>query len=174
MELSERTLSLLLAAGVSAFVTLLVELFAKPGLEVRKDRILDRARARRQASELALKAVLLCSAIVSQREALSNDVIRAEAKKQRDRLPEIGQELLDLTPRVALQLPADVRKALAIACGTMVSAPQSTQLHGEVVEKIMTLLPSVADYLAANNFSLRVLRLYQVRQALKSLEGPPA
>jgi hypothetical protein len=51
--------SILASAGVALVVTLLVEYFAKPGLEARKDRILEKRREQRAAVKDMKRAVFL-------------------------------------------------------------------------------------------------------------------
>jgi hypothetical protein len=58
----------LLSAGVAAFITLVIEYFAKPGLEARKDRILSSHRRRREAIDRFDDALFLIGRLLASQE----------------------------------------------------------------------------------------------------------
>jgi hypothetical protein len=53
----------IISAGVALVTTLLIEYFAKPGLEARKDRIIENRRAERAAVSSIRRAILLAASV---------------------------------------------------------------------------------------------------------------
>jgi hypothetical protein len=99
----------LISALVAAVVTLGIEYFAKPSLEVRKDRIVDQHRTRREVLRSYNKLVFDVARLTVQlREegapvtyrhsqvAELNDLIREESKRLRSLVAAGGRELRDL------------------------------------------------------------------------------
>lgn len=71
--------SIFASAGVALVTTLLVEYFAKPGLEARKDRILESSRERRTAIKQIRQVYFLVADIYAHRP--ENEVLRQRAHK---------------------------------------------------------------------------------------------
>jgi hypothetical protein len=78
--------SILASAVVAAIVTLLVEYFAKPALEARKERILETYREKRQAQKDIERCFLILSNLERNTGAASEDYIRKAATELSERI----------------------------------------------------------------------------------------
>jgi hypothetical protein len=103
--------SILASAGVAVVTTLLVEYLAKPGLEARKDRILEDRRQKRSA----LKDIKRCSSLARQlyvwgrARAEGADEITVALKEQAQKMAE---EIDELAKRAygPIKVPASVTR----------------------------------------------------------------
>jgi hypothetical protein len=166
---------LLTSASVAAAVTLVIEYSAKPRLEARKDRILERERSKRRAAQLLLEVTQIAGQLGYRDESARDPEMRRKlaehATQLRQRLVQISNELVSLTPAFALELPEAVRTSLALAMGHIKGAAISSKLNAEVADELTAVASPVADYLAAYRLISKGLALHRIRQA-SSAERP--
>ncbi|NJC15630.1 hypothetical protein F4558_005456 [Micromonospora profundi] len=102
---------------MAAFTTLLIEYLAKPWLEVRKERILDRDRRRRGALHGMNQALFLAGRLVALREAQDNEVLRERAVNMAAEI-----EPLVMTAVHELEVPARLEEEWTDSTSAMVSS----------------------------------------------------
>jgi hypothetical protein len=157
------------SASVAAVVTLMIEYSAKPRLEARKDRILERERSKRKAAQLLLEVTQIAGQL-SYREEIARDAevrrrLAEHTTQLRQRLVQISDELVSLTPAFALELPGPVNRSLGLAMGNIKGAAVSSKLNAEVADELTEVAAPVADYLAAYRLISKGLALHRIRQA---------
>lgn len=114
-----------LSAGVSALVALAADYFARPGLEARKERIMERYRARRFfATELLrvqVAASMMCSGPPPDLNSSDRQKYDAEMKRQRDVViaatDAMQDSLLSFALSLSPRLHAPVARYVGHACG---------------------------------------------------------
>ncbi|WP_432947217.1 hypothetical protein ACQPXM_10340 [Kribbella sp. CA-253562] len=159
---------LLTTASVAAAVTLVIEYSAKPHLEARKERILERERSKRKTAQLLLEVSQIAGQLGRRDEITRDTEVRRKLAQHnthlRERLVQISDDLVLLAPAFAVQLPEPVAKSLGLAMGHIKGAAQSSKLNAEVAAELAAVTGPVADYLASYRFISKVLALHRVRQ----------
>jgi hypothetical protein len=168
-------LTVLVAALTSAAVALIIEYFAKPTLEARKDRILERHRAER-AWRQVLAELLAASAMLPFEDMLGT--VPEEATRRRTTLLELSRALERPPYELAMRRP-DVSRLVAktagLLQGTLVAADQGAA--ADLRERDLrfkaaceTSVAGLLDYLGLPRWALarRAAGLRQAREFLNA------
>jgi hypothetical protein len=157
-----------LSAGVSALVTLVADYFARPGLEARKERILERHRARREFARSARQILVLASALSTDPPPDFDHAQEALYALEMTRLrEEIGQAAvasqLALTS-FSLDLPTRVRGPVARFAGQARGISTSDKDDQQAGRELVVIASPLVDYFDSRGWR-RLLRRSYINQA---------
>jgi hypothetical protein len=113
--MSALSASLIASAAVAIATTLVVEYAAKPTLEARKERILDKARS----SRTLLTQLLMLESRIS----ILPDELRPGFREQKEAVNRISDEIRELAatnPLMMTVLPSEIGTMVMIECGHIV------------------------------------------------------
>ena len=110
-----------LSAGVSGLVTLVADLFARPGLEARKERILERFRAKREFRGLLGRIVVSAQMVMgTPPNSMTPDhreIFFAEVRTQREFIVTASRELQDRSVDFLPQESPRIRRVAGVVVG---------------------------------------------------------
>jgi hypothetical protein len=173
--------TVLIAASTSALVALAIEWAAKPRLEARKERILDKARARRNVERQLREIVSISGTLEPGIPAMLSDADRRRLiKRLEDRRAAVIQasEALDASfselfrttsPRVRVIVPRMIGMAQGIAL--------SGKLHQQAGRELQAVAGPVLNYYAYPRWLVparrKALAQAELAIGLKSAASPP-
>jgi hypothetical protein len=158
--------TVLVSALTSAGVTLAIEWMAKPRLEARKERILDRSRARReiirQLSIMVIKGASLNSADMSTLSAPERRLMQAKLDEMRDEVIAAARTIESLFPTVARKTDPQIRDVMTYTIGMAQGIAMSEKLRSQAGAEIVAISSLALD--------LYYARWWQARKRRKLLE----
>lgn len=135
--------------GMSTIVTLVIEYFAKPYLEARKDRILERHRAWRMVILSAEHAKRLVGALLFQArnaDAVTSQSDKNEFSRVRQLLYDEAEKIRSVTMNHNSGMETNEELLLAAYSGQAINASRTAGLQVEVTEHIAELSVLVTNY----------------------------
>lgn len=158
-----------LSAVVSGFVALVADLFARPRLEARKERILERYRARRQffgcLGRSIAAAGAMSTAIPDGMSKQQQELYLAEVTRQRESVIVFSRELQERSVDFLLYESVHVRRLAALTLGKIRGLAMSDLPNVEAGAQIESVASPLTDFIGTS----RVHRLKR-RSLLRSAE----
>lgn len=153
--------TILVSAGTSVLVTLLIEFFAKPYLEARKDRILDRYRAQRTVQTACGHILAVASALATSPRMSSQEeqrILNEEFNRLRQELYEQAEKVKGALMSHGYAMTDLERNTLAKYCSVVQGLSISQKLRSDMAREAVLYSSPIVDYLFPY---MRVRRLIQ-------------
>jgi len=163
-----------LSAIVSAFVALLADFFARPGLEARKERILERYRAKREFRGLLSRVVVASSSMLSpapaNMTAAQQELYTGEVAVQRESVVALSRDLQNRSVDFLLYESPRVRKLTSWIVGSMRGVAISDKEDQQAAAEILVLTSPLMDLLALSRW--HYLKRRSLRRMAEKLIAP--
>jgi hypothetical protein len=146
-------LSATISVGVAGLVTLGLDFVARPRLEARKERLLDRYRAVHEAGQ-RLMAISMAAGMLAHTQEPAVDAnalqsFREEVERIRLSIVQETVELQAAMPRFILAAPALLQATVPGVVGRIRGIALSSRSHNDVGEEVGLFVAGPADYLLA-------------------------
>jgi len=162
----------LVSAGVSGLVTLAADYFARPGLEARKERLLERYRAKRDFGTLLMRVQIAAAVMLGEVPADFSAEQRAayddEMQRQRDAVQEATRLMEEQLPLFAVQLPRKVQEPVTRYAGWARGIAISDKSRQDAAVELGTITAPLNDFFNSRGRG-RMLRPAYLRQARRTL-----
>jgi len=140
------------SAGLSVIVTLIADYFARPGLEARKERLLDRYRARREFQGLVNRILVSASAMSSDPSVSMTPaeaaIFSVQIDQQRVAVRDAANRLQDTATGFLMAESPRVRQVAARATGWILGIAVSGKTNLEAGIELLVVGGQLADLLA--------------------------
>lgn len=168
--------SILASAGVALVTTLLVEYFAKPGLEARKDRILEDKRQQRDALRNLDRCTYLAGRLIGlmrlEADEYDQEIMRAQKAEAGKMAAEI--EGLAANAYEVINVPAwmdhELRKTIIKIGAFSIGLKVKGRAPKDVWEEFDSAADRLDDFLAL--FATSKWHLWRRRKLIKKIESP--
>jgi hypothetical protein len=155
-------------------VTLVADFFARPGLEARKERILERHRAKREFSGLLGLILVAATAMIpdppAQMTGSEVEIYRSEQGAQRERILAASLELQDRAVGFLMIESPRVRKVTAKGLGWVRGVAISAKANNLAGAEILVIASPLADLLSTPRWRVirRIRRLASAESLINS------
>jgi hypothetical protein len=165
------------AAVTAAIVTLAIEYFAKPRLEIRKERLLNMVRDRHELTlaivNLSSAAAVILLELPPGADAESHERLQAERQRQYSRMRDLAQRLFDDADRYAAAHFDPIRSVVIdyVVCthGVMLSGQTPAQ-KARIVRELAVPMAAVIAY-RLRRLPAGVRALFEVRRLIADLNA---